>query len=335
MVDPIESEVRNLVALHRQGNHVARVGRKAFRESVLPGSVAAVARRDPVSVLPRYRPGRVDKLLQELAAAARAGYRDIYAALAGELAAIGVTQARWAGTILRSSVEGIDATIGVPVTRGSALAILREGAIDGLTLREWLDRAERAYVQASKREIRRVVDSGGTSDQVRRAVTGRAAMTARRHLNVISRTATTYIANTAKSVVYEANSDVLSGIEFVATLDSRTTIICARWDGKVWPVDSPRIQRPPLHVGCRSALAPVVDWEGLGLEAPKRGTRASEEGQTNAATYDRWFRRQSNAKQNSIVGPTRARLYRDGKITFRDMVTRDNRVVPVGELNQR
>ena len=335
MIDPIEAEIRNLVAIQRQGNTVARVGRKVFREQVLEGSAAAVARRDPVGVLPRYRPGRLEKLLQELAAVARSGYRDIYNALADELAAIGVTQARWIGGVLRNNVKGADATIGVPVTRGAARAALREGAIDGLTLREWLRRAESAYVEAAKREVRRVVAANGTSDEVRRAVTGRAARTARRHLDVLSRTATTYIANTAKEVVYQANSDVLSGIEFVATLDSRTTIICARWDGTVWPVDSPNIQRPPLHVGCRSALAPVVDWEGLGLETPKRGTRASEQGQTSAATYDRWFRGQSEAKQDSIVGPTRARLYRDGKITFRDMVTRDNRLVPVSELIQR
>lgn len=333
-MDPIEHEVRNLVRLHRHSNAVARGARRAFRRAVLSRAAAAAGRHAPTTVLPRYRDGRVEKLLAELVGAARAGYRDVYRTMLDDLAAIGVDQSRYAASVLSDAVAGATATITAPVNLGQARRMVREGSIDGLTLKEWLSAAEGSYVDAAKREVRRVVASGGTSDAVRRAMTGRTARTARRHLDSLARTATTFVASRGKEETYRANSDVLAGIEFVATLDSRTTIVCARWDGTVWPVDDPGIQRPPLHVGCRSTLAPVVDWDGLGLEPPRSGTRASEDGPTSARSYDKWFRRQSREKQDAIVGPTRGKLYRSGKIAFRDMVTRDNRVAPIDQLTQ-
>ena len=84
---------------------------------------------------------------------------------------------------------------------------------------------------------------------------------------------------------------------------------------------------------CRSILSPVVDWKGLGIDPPAESTRASSTGQVKASTtYEEWFSGQSDGVQNDIIGPARAKLFRAGKITFRDMVGKDNRVLSVAEL---
>jgi len=76
-----------------------------------------------------------------------------------------------------------------------------------------------------------------------------------------------------------------------------------------------------------------VDWKGLGIDPPAESTRASSTGQVKASTtYEEWFSRQSAGVQNDIIGPARAKLFRAGKITFRDMVGKDNRVLSVAEL---
>jgi len=151
----------------------------------------------------------------------------------------------------------------------------------------------------------------------------------------IARTAITHIANEGHMASYKRNADVLAGVEFTATLDARTTVVCARWDGTVWDVDDPKKQQPPLHYNCRSVLTPVVDWEGRGIEPPAESTRASSGGQVPASqTYEEWFRRQPKGVQDDIIGPARADLFRAEKISFRDMIGKDNRVVTIAELQQ-
>lgn len=50
-----------------------------------------------------------------------------------------------------------------------------------------------------------------------------------------------------------------NGVErvmFSAILDNRTSETCRSLHGKVWPIGSPAIRRPPLHPRCRSTLIP-------------------------------------------------------------------------------
>ena len=75
-----------------------------------------------------------------------------------------------------------------------------------------------------------------------------------------------------------------------------------------------------LHFNCRSVSVPVLkSWRELGIDADElpAGTRASMDGQVPAdLTYAQWFAKQSAKRQDEIVGPTRGRLYRAGRVTF-------------------
>lgn len=46
-------------------------------------------------------------------------------------------------------------------------------------------------------------------------------------------------------------------VRLVATLDGRTSKLCAHLDGTVWRIDDPAKRVPPLHPNCRSELVPV------------------------------------------------------------------------------
>lgn len=69
----------------------------------------------------------------------------------------------------------------------------------------------------------------------------------------LARTETSEVYNQGHLRAYE-NSGVVKYVEFIATLDERTSPICSALHGTVWPVGSPDIQRPPLHFNCRSRL---------------------------------------------------------------------------------
>ncbi len=161
-----------------------------------------------------------------------------------------------------------------------------------------------------------------------------------REAEAIVRTAVNHMSNAAAELTFEQNTDILSGVEWVAALDGRTCLQCAPLDGRTWKLDDTSRPRPPLHMGDRCILAPVPDWSLLGLEPPPSGTRATKidpktgkPGQVSSDVhYEEWLKAQSEALQNEILGPGRAKLFREGKVTLRELVRTDGRRVPLSEF---
>ena len=86
---------------------------------------------------------------------------------------------------------------------------------------------------------------------------GVGAMQARR----LVRTESCYVANQAEMESYKECE--IEKYRFVATLDLRTSEICAGLDGKEFPVDKqqPNVNCPPMHPNCRSTTIAVFDAE--------------------------------------------------------------------------
>ena len=348
--DPTAIAIRNLVTLRRLSNGLAKDVRTEVRK-LIDQYVAIIARVDPTSVARnRYRRARVETLLKEINALNAEAYPQIQKLLQDTTAKIGAQQAGWATDALQQSVGAVK----LKPTTGVGVAyfrqIMKADPFDGDTLKMWTERHKAATVNAVRQQIQLGMAQSETLGDIVRRVSGRSAgggrftggvlATSTKQAEGIARTAINYIANRAHMAVYEQNDDVLTGVEFTATLDSRTTQICARWDGTVFKVDDPKKQTPPLHFNCRSVLVPVVDWNGLGIEPPAEGTRASATGQRpSSLTYEEWFREKNDspagrAQQDSIIGPTRARLFREGRLTFRDMIGNDNRVLTLAEIGK-
>ena len=96
----------------------------------------------------------------------------------------------------------------------------------------------------------------------------------RREAEGVVRTAVNHISNRAREAVWTANADAFSFVMWVATLDGRTTMICASRDGHVASVDGrpvppqyrplvPAGARPPAHWNCRSVMVVVFSKDGL------------------------------------------------------------------------
>ena len=165
---------------------------------------------------------------------------------------------------------------------------------------------------------------------------------ATRQAEALVRTAVAEVANRAQFETLRANDDVTTSWQFVATLDGRTTEECMALDGTVWAYDDDKAPLPPLHFNCRSIAVAVVDWEKLGVAAPDEARRAAVdpttgEGRTVPAstTYEGWLRDQPADVQADILGTGKAELFREGKITLRDLVRSDGSVVTLAELQAR
>ena len=185
----------------------------------------------------------------------------------------------------------------------------RQGAMQTLPNGQTVEKAFRGIADNQKdaltRHIRQGVFSGeSTADIARRMVGklefgqkalssrqkalagGELTIAANHQIRTIVRTSVNQVQNQASQAVYAANSKVAPKYEYVATLDSKTSPICKRLDGRKFEYN--KGPTPPQHFNCRSTTVPVVDYEGLskrkGFEAltpPPKGkvvTRPTGEG---------------------------------------------------------
>lgn len=133
-----------------------------------------------------------------------------------------------------------------------------------------------------------------------------------RHAEAITRTAIQHAAVTARIETMQANRDIVKGLRWVSTLDSRTTAPCRSLDNTVLPFD--KGPRPPLHINCRSTVVEELSDKYKWLD--DGATRASKDGPVDAAeTYYSWLKRQPEKFQNDVLGVKRAKLLRDGGLS--------------------
>lgn len=193
-----------------------------------------------------------------------------------------------------------------------------------------------------------------------------------RDLESLTLTASASVQNQVREELYDRNSDVFQEELFVATLDGRTTFQCARNDGKLYKVgEGPQ---PPLHFRCRSLRVPylgaamlasrpfnastekllVAEYakeRGLGNILSRnqlpRGTKGGYDAFARAkkreligtvpaeTTFDAWFKKQTKAFQEEYLGPTRAKMYREDKLSIGSFVTPTGRTLTLPELKAK
>lgn len=163
----------------------------------------------------------------------------------------------------------------------------------------------------------------------------------RRGAAALVRTTVNHVSSVARGQTYRENEDIVAGEQWVATLDGRTTIICASLDGKVDLFDGSKRElngvRPPAHWGCRSVTIPVLrSWREMGIdiaEAPA-GTRASMNGQVAASiAFPAWLKGQPAGVQREVLGASRYEMFRSG--TPIERFVDDGRVLTLAELKAK
>lgn len=139
----------------------------------------------------------------------------------------------------------------------------------------------------------------------------------RDRLVVIARTEVQRAANEVAMANYAANNDVISGVQWLATLDNRTCLRCAPRHNQVYPLVNGRPvglgTPPPLHPRCRCFMAPVTrGYAELGLP-PTHANRTRFDGEpAREQTFGAWLRRQPASVQMEVLGPARLAFFRAG-----------------------
>ena len=302
----------------------------------------------------------------------------MHSKIAGELKELAVSEAAVGATIIETSLPVV---VGMSLPPASKLVgIVNSQPFQGRTLKQWMDSAQRADIGALVSRAKIGIVQGRTPTQIAREIIGTksakyadgAARKAFRDTESIILTVTNGVQSEAKQALYEANADVIKHELFVATLDARTTLICASNDGKKFLRGEGPI--PPLHFRCRSLRVPYVDPNHLGARGFDRRTERELVGEyANASglprttsrgslprghkgkydqfatkrgrelvgqvpgksTYSEWLKTQTTEFQNQSLGPTRAKMFRSGEITLDKFVARDGDTLTLKQLQEK
>lgn len=263
---------------------------------------------------------RLDSLLAEVRGINARAYEAVRQGLDADLLALTEYETTYQQQLFESVLPVQVSAASVTVDSVYAAAMARP--FQGRLLREWSAGIEVERMAKIRDALRIGYIEGETIDQMVRRVRGSKVLNyadglldiSRRNAEAMVRTAVSHTANFTRGQFYEANSEIIKGLRWTATLDSRTSDSCRARDGKVFPLDSG--PRPPGHWQCRSTMAPVLkSWRemGIGMDELAPATRASLDGQVPGdMTYGDWLKKQSARRQDDILGASRGKLFRAG-----------------------
>jgi SPP1 gp7 family putative phage head morphogenesis protein len=232
--------------------------------------------------------------------------------------------------------------------------IANTALIEGASIGQWFSKLTQSMRFDLSRAIKLGVSLGETNSQIAKRIIGAAGSKGseviprgRRDAMAITRTGVQTVSNEARLATYSENEDIIKGLQWVSTLDGRTTVICAARSGKVWTLPDYRPQGhnipwnggPPAHWSCRSTVIPVLKtWREMGINKDElpTSTRASMDGQVASdLSFDSFLRGKPASFSDEMLGVGRAKLWRDGKITLSELLNAKGRAITLTELRNK
>ena len=270
------------------------------------------------------------------------GYDQIGKKLKSNLADFGVVEAKAIKSIVENALP-IDFDFRTP-SLPTIKSMIEKSPIDGQLMDDLLKTLNTSTKNKIAQQIRLGIAEGESIDKIARRIRGTRVngyndgvlAASRRSVKAVVRTAVAGVSNNVRDATYSDNEDIVKSVQFLATLDTRTTKTCMALDGQEFEIGQG--PRPPMHVNCRSTTVPVLkSWEELGIdlkEAPE-STRASMNGQVSEkTTFDDWLKGQNVADQEELLGKNAAKLFRDGKIDVKDLVDQNYQPISLKNLEK-
>ena len=219
--------------------------------------------------------------------------------------------------------------------------------LEGATVKAWNNGLNADQKKRLERELKIGVSLGETTPMLAQRI-AQVLQKNKRDATAIALTGAGAIVSEIRQAFFEANAGVIKCYKYQATLDTRTSALCRAYDGLTWdkdykpighnfPFRKPRVN---THFNCRSTIIPVTkSWDELGAEGMDEAsgrTRSSMNGYVpQDMTFNDWLKTQSPETIEKTLGKGRAELFMQGKITMRDLITQQGRVLDLGELAKK
>jgi len=224
--------------------------------------------------------------------------------------------------------------------------------VGGALVDELLSKIAESARQKVEYAIRDGIGSGKTNQEIVQRIRGTKRLnfedgiltSSKSDIDRTVRTVRSHVANQA--YLDSFNKIGFEYVKLVATLDGRTSKLCASLDGIVWEINDPAKRVPPLHPNCRSILVPVEKDGRLVGERPfvmderpvkdiPKDERSQLIGQLDAnTTFKEFFGKTDDFFQKEWLGPRRFKLYKEGKFDFDKFFDPDGRLYTLDQLRK-
>lgn len=153
-------------------------------------------------------------------------------------------------------------------TQISAAVFARPLSVEGINNGALLDQFFRGLPDSTIKRVEGAIRLGFAQGQTTQQVINRIRGTAKarytdglmalskRDADIITRTALQHVSSQSRQATWERNSDIIKGVRWVSTLDSRTSQTCRSLSGRIFPMD--KGPRPPIHINCLSGDTDIL-----------------------------------------------------------------------------
>ena len=223
--------------------------------------------------------------------------------------------------------------------------------IGGKTLSSWASTWSASQSKVVKRVLFEAITEGlGAADAAKKLRESGALSFGRAQSSTVARTVMLQAANGAREDMLETHKTYIKAYRYVATLDSRTCLICSPYDGRTRKTRSelPNLLR---HLSCRCTVLPwdkelvaptdtrpavlhdssVVRHQDGSTETKRKVREVEQVGITT--TYQQWFDSLAPSEKLQILGRGRYDLYAKGSLTLKAFAT-PQRIKSIHELKK-
>jgi SPP1 gp7 family putative phage head morphogenesis protein len=217
---------------------------------------------------------------------------DLVAAVQGAPQTYSLTAAKGATITLPNGQVVEKAFRGIAESQAERFGqVVRNGLLTGETTPQIAKRLVGTLQFGENRTVKQAIAAGGELTTI-----------PDNQVMALVRTSINQVANAASQQVYEANQDITKKYRYVATLDTRTSSICAALDGREFEYGKGPL--PPQHFNCRSTTVPIIDSDIL--PPSTTATRASQDGQVPInMSYGEWLAKQPKSVQAEALGASK------------------------------
>lgn len=216
--------------------------------------------------------------------------------------------------------SAVNVTLDMPSREQIKAAALFRPITEGMTWKSYLDGIESGLFNVWDSAVRTGYLTGETTASIVRRVMGGVTRgerltnpgqirSLRNSVYANTRTALQSFAAEARNAVFERNEEYFGEggykYKYLATLDSRSCLVCAASDGSLYRTlsEAPQV---PRHRGCRCVVVPYFNVEG--------GERASAGGYvSDKVDFEEWLRAQDERTQLDVLGRARYEMFKRGE----------------------
>lgn len=293
----------------------------------MANDVNAILARDDITDFTR---SRMETLISQVGVMMGRSFDEYHTVWKNSIDELSMYQAGFEARALESVVDGV--VFAIPSDSQIMAAIYAtpigviKGASGGSLLEPFFAGMTQSEIDRVQGAIRLGYAEGQTTAQIMQRVKGTKAAgytdgiwnETKRNVAAVVRTSLQHAASYARDSVWQENKSVIKAYQWVSTLDSRTSSQCRALDLQVFQFGKGPI--PPGHLQCRSSTVAVLKGKYSGLmDDMERSSRDPETGKVKYVsadeTYYSWLAKQPAAFQDSVIGPTRGQLMRNGGLS--------------------